>query len=562
MIDSVGGAKEHGAPLPGGWGREVVVEEIDGHPCRVYAPRRHRVGELLGDALRWGPRDHLVQGDRRISFGQHHSAIQRVASLLRHDGVGAGDRVALLAASSPEWIVTWWAALRIGAIAVPFNAWWSADEVAHAVGDCRPRVVMADAEGARRLPAGVALLERDRVAGMIDADGDGSAGSDDPSVDPGSDESDPAVILYTSGTTGYPKGVVLSHRAVVANVHNFLLATRRLPPDLAADHPAPVSLLTVPLFHLSGLQAFLTALLAGGRLVFLTGRFDPGEVLELVERERVSIWAAVPTMVQRVLEHPDLARRDCSSLRSLAMGGAPVAPETIERARRAFSGVERKVVNVYGLTESGGVVSVCAASDMEAHPDSVGRPLPVVEVQIADPDPEGVGEILVRSPAVMNGYWGRPDDATVDAQGWLRTGDLGRVADGLLFLVDRSKDLVIRGGENVASVHVEARLLSHPAVSEAAVVGLPHPDLGEEVGAVVVVRPGCAVGAEELRGHARRTLAPFEVPTRWWFREAPLPTSAVGKVLKRDLRRAWIDVLEDEEAARRPSSVAAEVVEP
>jgi long-chain acyl-CoA synthetase len=222
------------------------------------------------------------------------------------------------------------------------------------------------------------------------------------------------------------------------------------------------------------------------------------------------------------------------------MGGAPVTPELVARTRAAFPNARRGVGTIYGLTESGGALTAGVGDAFADRPHSVGRPLPVVELRIAEPDASGVGEILARSPTVMSGYWGAPDDPILDAAGWLRTGDVGRIdTDGYLYVLDRTKDVIIRGGENIAGPHVEDRLLAHEAVADVAVVGLPHPDLGEEVAAAVVLQPGRQVTTEELAAHAAAGLAHFEVPSTWWIRSEPLPVNAVGKVLKRELRATW-----------------------
>ncbi len=526
------------------WGSEVEQTVVEGHPCLVYCHRRRSAGELLLDARRFTDRTYLVQGARRISFGQHEQAVRQVAHWLRDRGVGPGDRVLLFGANRPEWIVAFWATVSAGAVAVPGNAWWSPAEVEHALATAEPRVALVDERRRNLVPDGVEAFDFDELQPLVDDARPPAPDGQSETVLATVSEDDPAVILFTSGTTGAPKGATLSHRAVIANQQNLLSLTRRFPPDIDPAGPLSVSLLTVPLFHIGGLQTVLTTLLTGGTLLFLEGRFDAGEVLRLIEEEQVTRWGCVPTMVARAIDHPDLDRRDTSSLRSITMGGSPVAPELVARARAAFPQARKGVGTAYGLSESGGVLTTGTGDDYAARPHSVGKALPVVELRIAGPDPGpyagGVGEILARSPQVMSGYWGLPDDPTVDADGWLHTGDVGRIdADGHLYVLDRSKDVVIRGGENVASPHVEDRLLSHADVVEVAVIGLPHPDLGEEVAAVVVARPGAEPTVADLTAHAAAGLAHFEVPTRWWIRHEVLPLSSVGKVLKRELRATW-----------------------
>jgi long-chain acyl-CoA synthetase len=359
---------------------------------------------------------------------------------------------------------------------------------------------------------------------------------------PAGEEDDAAVIIFTSGTTGAPKAAVLSHRSVIANQQNLLVTTGRLPSELSADHSGTVSLVTVPLFHAGGIQSVISALLTGGRLVFLEGRFDPGEVLRVIESERVRVWGGVPTMITRVLDHADLGSRDTSSLSSITVSGTHIPPELLQRVREAFPGARRRVGTIYGMTEAGGTLTAVTGDELAQRPGSVGRAMPVVELAIAGADPDGVGEIIARSPTVMNGYWGMSGDSIVTEEGWLRTGDLGRIdGDGYLYVVGRSKDVVIRGGENIACANVEAALAAHPAVAEVAVVGLPEPEYGEEVAAVVVIHDGASVDADELRQYAADRLAYFELPTRWWIRREALPINATGKVVKPALRDAWPD---------------------
>ncbi|MDQ1499596.1 MAG: steroid-24-oyl-CoA synthetase [Actinomycetota bacterium] len=521
-------------PVRAHWSADVVTGTVRGHPSRLFEARPRWLGEVLLESTRWSDRDHLIQGEQRVSHEGLLGWAAGVAGSLRSAGVGRGDRVALYGANRPEWVAGFWGALLAGAVVVPFNAWWSGPEVAHALATSSAAVVLTDGPWADRLPAGTATLP---LTALSDTGGGAGLLAFDWDDVPAEDE--PAVILFTSGTTGLPKGATLSHRSVIANLQNLLTVSGRLPGQLPDDHVGATNLLTVPLFHQGGIQILVMAPAVGGRLVFSRGRFDAGEVLRLIEAERVTAWGAVPTMVQRVVDHPDVDRYDCSSLRALVLGGAPAPPELLARARRAFPSAVRGVGNMYGLTEAGGAVTSSVGVEVERRPGTTGRPLAVVEVRIDDPDGSGAGEILVRTPAAMEGYWGM-DASPIDSDGWLRTGDIGRLdADGYLYVVDRSKDLIIRGGENIAGSHVEAVLVEHPAVVEVAVVGLPHPDLGEEVGAVVVCHPDRPVTPDELRTFAAGRLAHFEVPSAWLFRTEAFPLNAVGKVLKRELRAQW-----------------------
>jgi long-chain acyl-CoA synthetase len=524
------------------WG--TSVERRDGAiPFLCYSPRRRHVVELLDDAARWSDRTHLIQGGRRLSFAQMFVASARVAAQFAEAGLRPGDRLLLLAANSPEWVISLWAGLRVGAIVALGNGWWSGPLVEHAVALISPRLVLADAKRAALVPAGVTVLTVDEVRDRVDAGAaSGEAAAAVPAPPPGA-EDDPAVIIFTAGTTGAPKPVVLAHRSVIANLHNLLVMSRRLPQQVDGSRPAAVSLQSGPLFHIGGLQSLLLALLGGNTLVFLEGRFDPGQVLDVIERERVTWWGAVPTMASRVLEHPSITGRDLDSVRSISMGGAPVQPALVQRLRNAFPNAGRGMSTIYGMTETGGTVAAASGVTMTEHPTTAGAPLPVVDLRIDAPDAEGDGEIVVRTPGQMVGYWGTaPGDTAadlIDGEGWVHTGDQGRVVDGLLYVTGRIKDLIIRGGENIAPAHVEAVLLGHPAVRNVAVLGLPDPDLGERVAAVVQLEPGAEVGEADLAAFAARELARYEVPADWWLRTEELPMHDSGKTDKRTLRADW-----------------------
>ena len=532
------------------WGREVVAGTVGGHPGLMYARRPGALAELLDGTGRWAEREFLVQGERRLRYGAFAGAVARVTAHLRGLGVRPGQRVMLLGFNQIEWVVAFWATQTLGAVTVLGNAWWNEAETAGALAQAAPVLVLAS----QPLPAtALGPVPAARVLGLgtlrplVDAAEPAAPGWPAPGWPaagwpaPGLvAEKDPAVIMFSSGTTGTAKGVVMSHRSVIANLQNLLVLTGRLPTELPPGHPGTVSLLSVPLFHLAGIQTSCLALLTGGTIIFLSGRFDPAEVLLLIERERVRVWGSVPTMVSRVLDHPDLARRDTSSLRSVPMGGAAVSPELRQRVAASFPGVRAGAGSLYGLTEAGGVLAAGSGRDLDGRPGCVGRALPVVELRIAGAGPDGVGEIQARTPTQTDGYLGDPEPLA-SPDGWISTGDLGRIEEpGWLYLTGRSKDIIIRGGENIACAQVERSLLRHPDVLEAAAVGLPDADLGEQVGAVVVLRPGAAADIGALRGHAGRELARFEQPARWWLRRDPLPVNATGKILRREIRAEWL----------------------
>jgi long-chain acyl-CoA synthetase len=524
------------------WGTEVRRRRT-GIPFLCYEPRRHHIADLLQDAQRWAERTHLVQGERRLTFDEIRSRIATAAVRFAAAGSRPGDRILLLADNSPEWVIAMWAAAVTGAVAALGNAWWSAEEIAHAIALTSPRLVVCDAGTQDMLPACFPLSQSVDVGALREW----AAAPEPMPLVPGGTEDDPALIVFTAGTTGAPKAVTLAHRSVISNLHGLLARAGRLPHQIDPDRPGAVVLQSGPLFHIGGVQSLLLAVAAGSTVVFLDGRFDPGQVLDLIEAERVTVWGGVPTMASRVLDHPTLTGRDLASVRSITLGGSRVPPELLQRMRDAFPRARRGMSTIYGMTESGGTVASASGEMMAASPETSGQPGPVVDLRIDAPDESGAGEILVRTPAQMIGYWsaavGGPvttgPDAPITAEGWLRTGDLGCLRDGLLYVTGRSKDIVIRGGENVAAAHVETVLSRHPDVLSAAVIGLPDADLGERVAAAVQVRPGSLTTAEDLAAFAARGLARFEVPADWLLLTAPLPATDVGKVDKQALRERW-----------------------
>ncbi|AII10920.1 AMP-dependent synthetase (plasmid) [Rhodococcus opacus] len=513
------------------WGSTTTDAEYAGHPGIVYEPRPRTFDDLVCTTGRWSERTYLVQGQRRVSFREFGNARSAAADFLAARGIGRGDRVLLLAYNSPEWALALWSLWTIGALPVLGNRWWSAHEIEHAVTVTEPTLIITDIP---ELPESI-TVQTEPISGLISCFE--TADRPDRGFDSAPDEDAPALILFTSGSSGRPKAVELSRRSVLSNQQNLLLRSRRLPQDLPTEAQPGSTLLCTPLFHIGGVSNLLTQFICGGKIVLNEGRFDAGQVLRLIEEEKVQSWGGVPTMASRVLEHPDFDRHDLSSLRSWPLGGAPLPQGLLERMQNRLPQLRtRGLGNTWGMTESGGFLTVAGNRDLEKYPGTVGRPYNVVELRISEPDRDGIGEILVRSPTIMLRYIG-VDDGTIDDRGWLHTGDLGHINnDGYLFIDGRSKDIVIRGGENIACAHVEAALSVHPDIVEVAVVGLPHPDLGEELAAVVVHRVGTpAPDPEDLRSMLSGTLAYFEIPTRWDIRHEPLPTLAGEKTDKKAL---------------------------
>jgi long-chain acyl-CoA synthetase len=545
-------------------GQMFEVDEVDirGVPTKVWKNAPATLGDILALSRGHGDATFIVYEDDRMSFEEHFRAAAHLAHVLRDRfGVAQGDRVAIAMRNYPEWSVAFWAAAAIGAVVVPLNAWWTGEEMHYGLADSGTKVLFCDAERATRIAdyctylgdltaVIVARGGADVPVGMLALETVLGTVPDDvvlPEV--GVDTDDDATIFYTSGTTGRPKGALGTHRNICTNPMSLYYVNSRsglrYPPEDGADPPVGPGnlayLLSVPLFHATGCHSILLSnILAGGKLVMMQ-RWDAGRALELIEREKVTTFGGVPTMVMQVLDHPDFATRDTSSVRGVGYGGAPCPPELVRRVQQHFPG--KSTSNGYGLTETSSLSTMNSGPDYLAKPDSVGPPVPVVTVKVVDPDGGdvpvgGTGELWIKGPNVVKGYWGKPDaTAQSFSHGWLHTGDIARLDDeGFVYIVDRAKDMLIRGGENVYCVEIESVLYEHPAVADAAVIGLPHPVLGEEVGAVVQLRQGLDATESELQEHVAERLAAFKVPVRVWFHTQPLPRNPAGKILKRELR--------------------------
>jgi long-chain acyl-CoA synthetase len=522
----------------------------------VHAPPT--LAALFATCRGRGDADFLVYEGERWGFDRFMAEVDALAAtLVGRYGVGKGDRVAIAMRNLPEWVVGFAAAVSVGAVSVSLNGWWTADELDFALGDSTPKVLLADPERADRAAASCARLgiavvvaRSAEVPGVPLPEG---AGRWEDVVEPGAampavevDPDDDATILYTSGTTGNPKGAVSTHRAVTQSLMAFAcraaVARLRSPGDAAAQAAqAPVFILIVPLFHVTGCVAVLLSCVAAGLKLVIMRKWDPGRALEHIEAERVTNFVGVPTQAWDLLEHPDFARHDTSSLVSVGGGGAPAPPELVRRVESNFSRGRPQIG--YGLTETNAYGPQNSGDDYVTHPTSTGRWVPILDVAVRDPEGNDVpvgerGEICFKGPHLIRGYWQRPDaTAETIVDGWLHTGDLGRIdEDGFLYVEDRVKDMVLRGGENVYSAEVEAAIYEFPGVHEAAVFGVPHERLGEEVAAAVVPRSGATVDADELTAFLKERLAGFKVPTRWLLLDDPLPRNAAGKFLKRTLR--------------------------
>ena len=548
---------------------------VRGIPTRVMNAAPPHMRSVWESTAPFADRTYIVYEDERYTYAEINAQVRSLAHTLRTThGVGSGDRVAIAMRNYPEWVTAYWATVCIGAAVVGMNAWWTPAEMEFGLADSRPKVLIADDE---RLGRTIAGLDRLRavaplhVIGVrtnrdLPSDASSWATASDPTTAPDTlpeaeiDPDDDACIFYTSGTTGAPKGAQLTHRGSVHNVMHLVYMTTAASlaearAIAAGDVEAPTSppppppdqavfMAPTPLFHVTANNCILhPATLGGGRIV-LTYKWDPARALELIEREKVTNFSGVPTMSRELLLHPDWSTRDTSSLMGLGGGGAALQPDLVGKIADALkNGVPS---TGYGLTETHGIVTANSARNFVAKPASCGPVVPTLDAKLVDDagndlpeSPTTIGQLCVRGSVVIKGYLNRPD-ATAEAivEGWFNTGDIARIdEDGYVFIVDRAKDMVIRGGENVYCSEVETAIYQHDAVAEAAVFGMPDERLGEEVAAAVVLRPGAILDEAGLKAHLAERLAKHKIPAKVWFLDDPLPRNANGKFVKRDLRK-------------------------
>lgn len=540
---------------PGG-AFEIAEADVLGNRLRIYKNAPPSVREVWQSTLQFAERPYLVYNDERLTYAEAHDIVNSTANWLLAQGVKPGDRVAIAMRNFPEWMLIYWACLSVGITVVGMNAWWTAEEMAYGLSDSAPKVLFLDAERLARVQerpdmvAGMKLVGvriPDMPAGMTGWSTVASHGGAMPevTVDPDSD----ACIFYTSGTTGFPKGAQLTHRGCVANLFNMLFAaassalaveraTGVAPP---AEPPIPATLITTPLFHVTANNCGAYATTAAGGKMVLMYRWEAGEALRIIEKERITNMSGVPTMARELINHPDFEKTDTSSLLALAGGGAQVPPDLVLKIEKQVS--TARPSTGYGMTETCGIITSVSGDFFVDKPDSAGPAMPSFEARCVDDDgntvpPGQVGELWVKGSPVIKGYINRPDaTAAAITDGWLHTGDVARIdEDGFIFIVDRKKDMVLRGGENVYCAEVESAIYRNNAVAECCVFGVPDERLGEEVGVAVVLKPGESLSADELRAHCATIMAKHKVPRYIWFLDEPLPRNASGKFLKRDLR--------------------------
>ena len=565
-------AQAHALLTAPGMVTEVEEVVIRGVPTRVWKNLPPNLRAIVQFARGHGEKIFLVHEEDRVSFEAFHRAVAAFAAELSARGVAKGDRVAIVMRNLPEWVVAFYAAASVGAVVTPLNAWWTGPELEYGLTDSAARVLVVDRERYERLTEHLpncpdlirVYVSRQgeeiahplvtKLEAVIGAPNDWAALPDGPLPSVEILPDDDATIFSTSGTTGRPKGALATQRAIKSHIMAAGVSAARTflrrgetppPPDPAARQRS--MLISVPFFHVTGCFAVLNpAMFIGGKLVMMR-KWETVRAFELIEREKITQAGGVPTIAWQLLEHPARDQFDLSSLESVAYGGAPASPELVRKIRQAFPG--SMPGNGWGMTETCATVTSHAGEDYLNRPDSCGPAVPVSELQIRDVA-DGVtvlatgqvGELWARGPQVVRGYWNKPEaTAQTFVDGWVRTGDLAKLdAEGFCFIIDRAKDMLIRGGENIYCIEVENALYDHPAVMDAALVGIPHRTLGEEPGAVVTLKPGARATEDELRAHVAERLAAFKVPVRVVFWPEVLPRNENGKILKKDLKRLFV----------------------
>ena len=542
---------------------EMETVEIEGVPTRVWKNALPNLAVLAAHAnASFGDREFVVYEDERVTYAAWYRAVATLAHALQERGVKKGDRVALAMRNLPEWPVAFFAAAVAGAIVVPLNAWWTGEELAFGLADSGAAILICDAERWDRISpykaempalahvmvtrAGAAAMAEPAITleSIIGSPKSYADLADLSLPDVAIAPDDAATIFYTSGTTGKPKGALGSHRNLLTN--GFSSAYSGAATVLRRGEPLPepsirASLLVIPMFHVTACSASMIPTIQAGHKIVLLHKWDTVKAFEIIEREKINATGGVPFIAWQLIEHPDRAKYDLSSIDAISYGGAPSAPELVSKIYEIFGAFPG---NGWGMTETMATVTSHVAEDYLNRPDSCGPAVAVSDVKIMSEDgstelPVGeVGELWARGPQIVKGYWNRPDaTAETFVDGWVRTGDLARVDDeGFCFIVDRAKDMIIRGGENIYSSEVENILYEHPAVTDAALIGIPHQTLGEEPAAVVHLAPGMTASENELREYVSARLAKFKVPVKIIFTEDTLPRNANGKILKRDLK--------------------------
>ena len=518
---------------------KIGNEDVLGESLPVFINRPRNLAAFITQSQHHAESIYLEYQGKKISFAEHYELVGKAIHLLRSKyNVGPGDRVAIYAANSPEWIIFFWATVSIGGIACGLNGWWNGKEAIKALDAASPKLLVGDEKRISRLPSHdyPQIIFEELVL------------TDYPNIDHNfhdANEDDCACLLYTSGTTGTPKGVMTSHRSMISNTMLQLLQgasvaarSSKLGTDWSANKPK--SLITSPLFHVSGLSAgAVTALFAGTSSYLYDGKFDPDRIVEIIKNSNITSWGgAVPTALRRVLNVAEKEKTKLESLLVVGGGGAPIPEELINKSKIVFPNVKHNFGYGYGLTESGAITIINWGDTLDSNPTSPGQPMPTIHVELRDDNGELIldddveGEIYVKSPSVMLGYYENPtataESLTEDRT--LKTGDFAYRNKGLFFISSRRTDLILRGAENVYPQEIELLLDAHPKVIESAVIGIPDEDLGQQVKAFI--RINADIDTLELEKYLEDNLAKFKVPSSWEIIDSPLPRNASGKVMK------------------------------
>jgi len=549
---------------------EVGEGEVRGVKMKVWKAAPPTLHAVFALSAAFAGRDHLVFEDERATIAATRAAAAKLARQFIADGVKPGDRIAIIIRNLPEWPVAFWAGVLAGAIVTPLNAWWTGPELEYGLADSGSSILVVDAERYERVREHlpncpdikkiyVSRLKEEiadpvvaRLESVIGGTNDWAnlpapETRDDPPF-PMREADDDVTIFYTSGTTGKPKGAVISHRNIISNMWNSASAQARAflrrgeaPPQPDPSLPQKAFLISVPFFHATGCFAVMIPALMSGNKLVMQRKFEADAALQLIQKERITHFGGVPTIAWQIVEHPRIDEYDLSSIEGVAYGGAPAAPELVKRIKARFPNSTPS--QGWGMTETSATAVSNVAEDYLRKPSSTGVPAPTGEAKIIGENnkevPRGeVGELWYKGPIVVRGYWNKPE-ATAETfiDGWIKTGDLAKMdEEGFIYIVDRAKDMLIRGGENIYCVEVENAIYEHPAVMDAAVIGKPHQMLGEEPLAVVHLKPGMSASADDLRHHVAQKLAAFKVPVDVIFWPTTLPRNANGKIVKKELK--------------------------
>lgn len=556
--------KDARAELTGPEGVFAITEiELQGHKMKGFALAPPSMRDIWGLIMARPDNEYLVFEDERWTYAQAHQEVCSITNWLSAQGVKPGDHVAIAMRNYPEWVTAYWAILSMGAVCVGFNAWWVGDEMAYALNDCKPKVLICDD---KRLAAFEQIRSKFpdiKVVGVrVGKDIDGVTPFEELRTFGGEmssneiDTDDVACIFYTSGTTGRPKGAQLTHRSCITNLMNFIVGQRSIDMAVArtngtedelpaiGEGPAPHILITTPMFHVTANNcAMQPGSLVGGKLVFMH-KWDAGTALKVIEAEKITSVTGVPVMSRELLSHPDFAKSDTSSLLAVGGGGSAFQPDLIKDIDKKISTAQP--ATGYGLTEVSGVLAGISKDFCVLHPTTVGPVTVTNDIKIIDASGAEVaqgerGEVCVRGPNVIKGYLNRPEEtAEAIRDSWFYTGDVGYLDEHeFLYIVDRIKDMLIRGGENVYASEVETVLYENTDIAECAVFGVPDDRLGEEVGVAIYLKPNVQTTADDIRDKCRDLMAAYKIPRYIWLIAGNLPRNASGKIVKTGMAKAY-----------------------